>query len=128
MIDFNMDIKTRDTIIFGDYEPDKYLGGTRDFKGMNVETLKKMVEMKFADPDEAQNGSPRIEEFIDFMESNEGYKVDGYVVTDQRADYRVSVEAIEKDGKIDTMEDLEAFIDFARCADEFDKSGYAWWD
>ena len=125
---YNMDIKTRDEMIFGKYEPDKYLGGVRYFKGMTVKLLKELVDNGFADPEECQNYSPSVAEFIEFMEGWDGYRVNGYVVTDKRDDYRVSVEAIEKNGVIETKEELVDFVETFRFADDFDANGYAWWD
>lgn len=127
-MEYNMDIKTRDEMIFGKYEPDKYLGGTRYFKGMNVNLLKELVKKGFVDPEECQNCSPSVAEFIEFMEGWDGYMVDGYVVTDKRDDYRVSVEAIEKNGVIETKEELVDFVETFRFADDFDVNGYAWFD
>ena len=126
---YNMNIKERDEIIFGNYNADAYkYGGARDFTGMDVATLKKLVELGYADPEECQNSSPRIEDFIEFMEANDGYVVNGYTITDERSDYRVSIEAIEKVGSITDMDEAEIFSDFAHYADDFDIRGYAWWD
>lgn len=128
-MEYNMDIKTRDELIFGEYAPEKYGGGVRDFNNMSVNLLKKLVDMRFADPDEAQNDSPTIQEFIDYMEDKNCYVVNGYVVTDNRGDYRVSVESIEKIGGFEDKEELIEFVDRFHNADEFDiKNGYAWWD
>ena len=127
-MEYNMDIKTRDEIIFGSYNPDAYWGGVRDFEGMEVSTLKKLVDMRYADPEEAQNDSPTIEEFIRWMETYDGYVVNGYVVTDKRSDYRVSIESIEKIGIIENKDELVDFVNAFRYADEFDTEGYAWWD
>lgn len=124
----NMDIKTRDTIIFGEYAPEKYGGGIRYFDGMTITTLKELIDKGFCNPEEEQNCSPTVEQFIDFMEANDGYVVNGYVVSDNRPDYRVSVTAIEKQKPIETKEELETFVYFARYADDFDVAGYAWWD
>ena len=127
-MEFNMDIKTRDEMIFGEYNPDKYGGGVRDFEGMDVELLEKLVEMKFVDIDEYQNDSPTIKDFIEFMSAHDGYTVGGYVVTDKRDDYRVSVTSIEKEGIIDDVEELREFVDRFRYADDFDVKGFAWFD
>ena len=128
MFEYNKDVKKRDEIIFGEYDEEQYMGGVRDFERMDVDTLKMMVEMKYADPKEQQNNSPTIAEFIEFMEENEGYTVGGYVVSIHRNDYRVSIESIDSDEPFGTFEQLEKFCKFARWADEFDTRGYAWWD
>lgn len=124
----NMDIKTRDEMIFGKYDPDSYMGGCRSFGNMSVDLLSKLVEMNFADPDDRQNDAPSIEEFIEFMNKWSGYVVHGYVISDKRSDYRVSVEAIEKIGEFKTKEEFEDFVSMFRYADEFDTKGYTWFD
>ena len=125
---FNMDIKTRDEIIFGDYEPQKYFGGVRRFENMTRDKLQKLVDMGFANPDGAQNCSPTIESFLEFTEDKPDYVFHGYAVSDTRNDYCVSIDAIEYIGKIDDLDTLKSFVQFARYADEFNPDGYAWWD
>lgn len=128
MYKYNMDIETRDKIIFGSYEPDKYMGGCRDFEDMNVETLKELVNKEFANPEECHNYSPSIEEFISWMESYDGYLVDGYVISDKRSDYRLNIVTIKKVEGIEDKDEMIAFVNEFRFADEFDIKGYAWWD
>lgn len=130
MDDFNKDVKLRDEIIFGEYIPYvRGCGGIRSFDGMTVDTLKKLVELKFADPDERQNDSPKIREFIEFMENHKGYTVNGYAVALHREDYRVSVDAIQHTGKLEDGKELAQFATFCKNSDEFDpEEGYAWWD
>lgn len=127
-MDFNKDAKARDTIIFGDYNEEKYIGGIRQFEGMELSTLQTLVDFRFADPKETQNLSPSIGDFIAFMKENPGYVVDGYVVSEKRRDYRVSVEAIKKIKPVRGLEEAVAFANFASSADEFDGNGFAWWD
>lgn len=124
----NKDIEKRDQIIFGKYEPKSYCGGVRYFKRMNASTLRRLIKEGFCNPEDCQNCSPSNEEFLEFMEDNDGYFVNGYVLSADRNDYRVSIESIERADNIETKEELEAFVIFARGADEFDTKGYAWWD
>lgn len=129
MFEFNRDVKTRDEIIFGKYEEEKYMGGTRRFEGMDLDTVKKLLEMKFMDPDEAQNFSPTIQELVDFAELYEGYTFGGYTVSIDRCDYRVSLESISKGFTAD-VDEVKEFSNKFHAADEFDcvPSLYAWWD
>ena len=129
MFEFNKDAKTRDEMIFGEYDESKYMGGVRRFEGMSLDLLKELMGKGYVDPEESQNNSPTIEEFIDYAEAWGGYVFDGYVVSPKRDDYRVSVETISKEGPVYTDE-LKAFINEFRFADEFyiDGSLYAWWD
>lgn len=61
MKELNKDILTRDKMIFGKYRPNTYkFGGIRKFDNLDVETLGKLLEMNFADPEERQNLAPSI--------------------------------------------------------------------
>lgn len=130
LYDFNPDIETRDKIIFGKYEPQKYMGGCRHFENMDIDTLQILIDKGFADPEDAQNYSPTIEELIEFAEQyGDAYTFDGYTVIDTRSDYRVSIEAIARKTPITDKNELLAFVNFARGADDWDpEGGYAWWD
>ena len=124
----NKDIKKRDELIFGEFDREKYMGGLRNYRFMKVDLLKQLVEQGFADPETCQNDSPSIQEFIDFLEENEGYTVFGYVISDTRPDYRVSIEGLQKDEPTETKEEIKKFFEFANGASELDIDGYAWWD
>ena len=86
------------------------------------------IGIGYANPNEAQNCSPTIQEFLDFTEDKPDYVFGGYAVIDTRNDYRVSIVSIEHETGIDTMDGLKTFLEFARCADDFEPNGYAWWD
>ena len=130
MKELNRDIKTRDEVLFGKYNPDRYhFGGIARFEGLDVETLKWLLEHNFADPDETQNDSPTIEEFLDFMERHPEFTAHGYAVTDKRDDYRISIEGVETN---ETPADRETIFDFMgwfRFADELQLDPpYCWYD
>lgn len=128
-MELNRDIKTRDEMIFGKYNPERYSGGCRNFNEMHLETIKELIEKGFCDPDECQNSSPTVEEFVNFIANHEGWYLNGYAITDKRHDYRVSITGMCKEGMIEDIDELKDFVEFARFADEFDmKFGYAWWD
>ena len=127
----NKDIKRRDELIFGKYSPEGYLGGIKRFGGLTLDKLETLLKEKFADPDEAQNASPTIAEFRDFLLDYPSYTAHGYAVSDDRSDYRVTIEGVGKTGGYDSAEELEAFISMFRCADEFmaDRDGmFCWYD
>lgn len=127
---YNMDIKKRDEFLFGNYDPHRYdLGGISRFRYLYVEGLKWLVDEGFADPDEAQNDAPTIEEFINFMENHPEFVAHGYAVTDERDDYRISIEGIESDDEIVDVDTLKDFVDMFRFADEFYiDPPYCWFD
>lgn len=129
MFDFNKDIKKRDEIIYGEYDTEKYFGGYRRISDMSVELVKKLIDLKFIDPTETQNLSPSIQEFVDWAERHEGFVFDGYAISLDRSDYRVSIEEIHRWGDY-TKEELKDFVDMFAGADEFETDGglSAWWD
>ena len=122
------DIKRRDEIIFGNYDPNEYRGGIRRFENMSYDTLKQLVDEGFVDVEDRQNFAPTIQEMMEFSKKyDKHYLFDGYVVSDKRDDYRLSVDAIKRDGDRDTLEEGYDFADFCSEADEI-YSKYAWWD
>ena len=129
MIDFNMDAETRDKLIFGEYNEDKYMGGIRRFESVDTSIIKKLIELKFLDPEETQNNSPSASEMVDFAEKYGNYYFGGYVVSKRRTDYRVNLDTISKFISADQEETI-AFTKKFRHADEFDVDGtlYAWYD
>ena len=80
----NKDIKRRDELIFGDYDPLEYSGnsgGVRKFNGVSAQRLRQLLEENFTDPDIDQNGSPSIMEMLEFSEKwNSKYVFGGYAV------------------------------------------------
>lgn len=125
----NKDIVTRDTMIFGSFDREKYMGGVRKFSNLPCSVLMNLVTEDFADPEETQNNSPTIREFIEFMKKYAGYTAHGYVVIDTRDDYRVSVEGIDKGGDADSIEELKEFVKLCRWADDLDvDTMYCWYD
>ncbi len=96
---YNKDFKTRDRLIFnrvGDYSA----GGTEYFKDLTPEKLKQLVELKFANPEDEKNCAPSIAEFIERTEKwQEQYPelqitFNGYTVSPEREDYRITVDAV----------------------------------
>lgn len=126
----NRDIETRDKIIFGSYKDSKYrFGGIRSFRGLDVDTLKILLDQNFIDPEETQNESPTVFEIYSFMEDYPSYTAHGYTVVDSQEDYRVSLEGVEKGEPAYSIEELKDYMSLFRGADEFDESTmYCWFD
>ena len=125
----NKNIKERDKIIFGKYEPDAYkYGGIHHFNGLDHYRLQKLIDKDFIDPEECQNYSPSTEEFLDFMKDHPEFTAHGYAVSIDRDDYRVTLEGIESDERMD-YETMVDFVELCRLADDFClDTPYAWWD
>ena len=118
MFEYNKDQDKRDT--FFDIVPDPYFSKNdyQRYHGLNVETLKILLDEKFANPEEVQNESPSIQEFYDFMVKFPEFTAHGYLIGNGRSDYRVSIE-----GLIGVPSDFDAERAFSRMfrqADEFD--------
>jgi len=128
--EFNQDWKLRDNML--DVRPGF---GSRDnydvllFDNMGADTLQKMVDLRFADPNERQNNSPTIQEFIEFLNDNPNFTAFGYVVSINRDDYRLSVEGVES--FVYDPRQFANFVNKFRMADEFtatENYQRAWYD
>ena len=134
MFKYNMDYKRRDEIIFGDdcQPEEKWAGGIKRFS-ISPSVLKQLLEERFADPKDAQNNSPTAQDFSDFFDrvaTPDEWMVDGYAVSHDREDYRVSIEGCETDCPLNS-DDFIAFTNLFRCADEFELtsgSAHCWYD
>lgn len=123
---FNRNEDTRNKILAKHSKFD----GKWSFNGLSAKGLQLLIKQKFADPQEMQNNSPSIEEFLQFLKEHPDCTVSGYAVELAREDYRVSVEQIDFVGKY-SKELLKDFVNAFRNADEFkvgDKNLHAWWD
>lgn len=126
----------REQLLFGKkYNINNYrLGGVCGFDKVPAETMRKLIDEKYADPEETQNESPSIQEFLDFIEAREdpdNWYLHGYAVSPERDDVRVSVEGIGSYAPV-SAEDLVDFVKLCRYADELDcttdNPAYCWYD
>lgn len=131
---FNKDWKLRDSMLEWNPHLEKWITDkehydVRHFVNLDANTLEKMIELGFADPEDQQNEAPTIAEFLKWMKENPSYKAHGYVVCVERDDYRLSVEGVDGCGK--TPEEISHFKNMFWNADEFDiEDNYqrAWYD
>ena len=104
------------------------------FNGLKHEQIQLLLDENFADPDETQNDSPSIQEFLEFLKANPSFRAHGYIVTPRRNDCRVTLEGVElAKGADPSTEEIQAFIDLCHGSDEFTcdlkgKQFYGWWD
>lgn len=107
-----------------------YDGGIRRFENVTYYVLHQLFNEGFVDPDGTQNYSPTNKEFLDFLKTHkENFSAHGYVVSNNREDYRVSIEGLS--GSNPTKEDIIDFTNLCRSAEEFEASSsylYSWWD
>lgn len=90
--------------------------------------LQAAVDNGYADPEDAQNDSPTIGEFLEFgQQHRSAILFEAYIVSPTRSDCRISVEGIllnDADG--DMAATFKKWAK-ARHPDEFDNNR-AWWD
>lgn len=132
-VELNTNYNLREQVLFGeDYDAAHYrMGGIRYFE-ISPTKLADLVKLGFADPDDAQNSAPSVEQFVKFfdgLDSDGEWYVHGYAVSPERDDYRVSVEGCGKHGE-PTKEEICDFVMQFRHADELraDDCLYCWFD
>ena len=106
-----------------------FSGGCASFSGMTYKTLQELVDKGYADPEDSQNDSTTLGEYLEFMKKHPRFKAHGYVVSNDRNDRRVTIEGLEA-GQV-TPDELQDFINLDRYADEFEAmQSYcrSWWD
>ena len=121
----------RDKIIFGaERDWNTASGGILHFDGLYIEALEKLVEKKLIHLDGAQNSSPRVRDFANFLKKYPKAYAHGYVVRKERSDTRVSLEGIGCHPEHVTEQMKKEFTALCKRADEFRVSGalFAWWD
>ena len=130
----NKNYKRRDEIIFGAYKKEKYSGGVRRFN-CSRETILNLLEEDFISPDECQNCSPYVKDFVEYTEGIDETKFECYAVSPDRDDYRVSIEGVDFIIPDTDYDKVTMAVDISRSADEFSfehaKTNYyihAWWD
>ena len=138
----NKDYKTRDQIIRDNSASfdTTSIGGVKQFKRLKPMALQNLVDQDFADPEDYQNESPTINEFLEFAQIHPELKptFSGYTVDVNREDYRVSIDQIVLENPfIDTRNGLMDLIELVKNADDtYDYSANEdgdtavgiWWD
>ncbi len=132
---YNFDGETRDRIIFGtSIVWEDSMGGARRFHNLSRENLQQLISQGFANPADAQNFSPTVGDFFDFAQrqGNKGFEFifEGYVISPERPDYRVSIDGLFYRG-ICSTELIFDFQEFVNEPDELEiEPNYlrAWWD
>lgn len=118
----NADVKTRDEILFGNYDPNAYKGhgNIRNFEDVTTEKIAKLFNLQFIDPYDCQDPgvSPTAAEFYEFMKKHPGCTAKGYTVSADRKDYRVTITSLKKDGQCSTQE-IADFANAFHNAEEF---------
>lgn len=123
----------RDNIIFGeDFDEKKYLGGVRKFDCLDGRKLGELIDEGFIEPKEGHNLSPWAEDYWDFINTHPDSRwyLNGYAVSPERDDCRVSITGIETHDIYDKYT-LMDFVHYFRLADDIDIDAghlYCWFD
>ncbi len=130
----NENYKRRDEIIFGEYDEKKYLGGIRNFHCPR-ETIIGLLNEGFIDPDECQNYSPFVKDFLEYTKDLNNVEFECYAVSPKRDDYRVSIEGVTVVMHDTDFDNVSRLVETFHGADEFsfehvqnDYYLHAWWD
>lgn len=134
--EYNSDGQERDKIIGKSYRFNEPIGGTKPFKGLSLHKLQRLINKKFANPQDYHNDAPTIEHLADLgkLAKSEGHKVlfAGFAV-DRKNDYRIDIDSISiyLDGRNVSQELKNKLSSFKKNADDFvfnDAFMSAWWD
>lgn len=128
--ELNKDVSTRDKLIFGKYSPNRYkFGGIQKFENLDVETLGKLIDQNFAEPENRKNLAPSIGEIYDFMLRYPKYKAHGYAVSIDRDDYSISIEGVEKGEPAESVYEFSDYMAVFRYSDVFyHETMYCWFE
>ena len=128
---YNHNMKLRDEIIFGEYNLDEYSGDCRHFENLTRIQLIKLLNHNFISMEERHNDAPTVEQFLEFMSKYPGYVASGYVISDKRSDYRVSITGLKRNEGFYSQEERDDFYELFKDADDFEISTtnmFCWFD
>lgn len=125
----------REQLVFDEaVDWDDQFGGIKRFKDLPPETARALIDENYVDPDGGQNRSPTMDTLVTEAEQFESKHVtaglNGYIVSPDRHDARVSFEGIQIRGNL-SMDEVTAFTNQFGGADELTTSASkcrAWWD
>lgn len=102
------------------------------FRAAPLSVIAQLLKLKLIKPNDTQNASPTVKEFVKFVEKHPEITFHGYVIGPKRGDCRISIEGLEFITKTTISLELRLdFILFNRWADELECSTnnlHSWWD
>jgi len=133
-------LEERDQIIFGSFNPERYLESGVRFQSMEPETLKKLIELKYANKKDRHNEAPSIEEFLNFA-AKCGKEVEiafnGYVCPQLMESGGIIIDGVELKTEKKEQDSILLFVDTfgkaSKLTTSYDLSNHsykmqAWWD
>jgi hypothetical protein len=126
MFEYNMNEDERNEML--GIKKENFGGGCARFDNVDYKTLKDLVDLNYADLEDAQNSAPTLGEFLKFIETHSNFTVHGYAISSDRDDYRISIEGV--DGDHCSKQDQEDFTNFCTIPDEFARGihCHCWYD
>jgi hypothetical protein len=113
--------------ILGIAVPDYRKQGELVAVNITREQLEALLHENLIDPDEQQNDSPTVKDFLEFLKRNPSFYAIGYIISPNRPDYRISIDGVE--AKSCTKAELVNFRKIFRKADLYiEKPPHAWYD
>ena len=112
------------------YDP-TYIGGIRRFRELNPRVIDELINLNVLDPNDAQNDAPPIREFYNYAMTHLDTKItfNGYTVTPNRDDYRVSIDRINFKPNDPVIKSTIYEINrLGQPSEGSIQDGYFWWD
>lgn len=109
-----MNVKERDKILFGKYEPKKYLLRSCMCSIITKEKLDRLLQKGFISLDDKCLGTPyKIKDFYEFIDKYPEYVVFGITLNNLQGSYATHLLGIEKGLSHNTAEEFSEFTKFA---------------
>jgi len=127
---YNPDYKLRDSLLGLSPDWQNNPGGIERFYGIDVQQLKKLIELRFANPNYTHNETPSINTIYTFMLKYPQIEAEGFAVSPLRKDYRIAIEGLYVPKENVTSKLQAAFQRLCATADDknFYFDLYCWWD
>lgn len=97
----------------------EYMGGVRDFTDVTLAQMEELISNNFIDLSRNHNNSPTAEQFVLFVRKHPEFTFNGYVVTPDREDCRVTITGVDSNEKMDA-DTTKEFVKLFMNADTFD--------
>lgn len=120
-IKLNMDIETRDKILFGRYKKNTYkFDNARTFQLLDREKLELLLGDNFIDPDSSYCGSPIAFKIYEFMDKYPKYIAHGYATVNNEDDYGMYITGVEKGEPAEDTDELADYMELFGDSAVFD--------
>ena len=116
-----MSSTTLDAVIKDECKTEKGVRDETKFKGMKLETLKKLIDLELVAQDQTRNMEPEAETFLEFLERHPKCSLEGDLENEGTEDAYMTITAILFNGKA-TRKLIMDFAETFHGADSFQAS------